>query len=143
MLSRGVGWFYTCTVALKPTVDLTIYTSFVRSSQSTAELTPQTGAISFLSPQVPIAEKQWLISPPPSPPVGWAPIREDPPVYNESLVEALMGLDPRRPRELRRVYSSYILCVRACVVIAAISSHRMLRLKILLGVRAQPIARKG
>ena len=49
---------------------------------------------------VPRLEKQWLISPPPSPPVGWKPILEDPPVVNVELVEALMGLDPRKPREL-------------------------------------------
>lgn len=49
---------------------------------------------------VPALEKQWLISPPPSPPIGWEPVKEDPPVINYNLVEVLMGLDPRACREL-------------------------------------------
>lgn len=58
------------------------------------------GALQMDTLAVPKLEKQWLISPPPSPPVGWKPILEDPPVVNVKLVEALMGLDPRKPREL-------------------------------------------
>eukprot|EP00035_Acanthoeca_spectabilis_P011081 m.195147 g.195147 ORF g.195147 m.195147 type:complete len:285 (-) comp15224_c0_seq3:387-1241(-) len=50
--------------------------------------------------QVPTLEKQWLISPPPSPPPGWKPRVEDPPVINLALVEALQGLDPKAEREL-------------------------------------------
>lgn len=50
--------------------------------------------------QVPVNKKQWLISPPSSPPVGWVQELEDPPVCNPELVEALMGLDPLAQREL-------------------------------------------
>eukprot|EP00039_Didymoeca_costata_P028071 m.19886 g.19886 ORF g.19886 m.19886 type:complete len:239 (-) comp6704_c0_seq2:2038-2754(-) len=50
--------------------------------------------------QVPVNEKQWLISPPPSPPVGWKPIPEDPPCINQDLVDALMGMDPRKPADI-------------------------------------------
>ena len=32
---------------------------------------------------VPDLEKQWLISPPPSPPIGWEPKKEDPPIVNQ------------------------------------------------------------
>eukprot|EP00041_Stephanoeca_diplocostata_P034342 m.1166331 g.1166331 ORF g.1166331 m.1166331 type:complete len:258 (-) comp24505_c0_seq23:1659-2432(-) len=49
---------------------------------------------------VPELEKQWLISPPPSPPIGWEPIKEDPPVVNMELVHALQGMDPTQPHEL-------------------------------------------
>ena len=50
--------------------------------------------------QVPKLEKQWLVSPPPSPPEGWVPRVEDPPIFNADLVEALQGLDPTVKREL-------------------------------------------
>ena len=50
--------------------------------------------------QVPRLEKQWLVSPPPSPPEGWVPRVEEPPIFNADLVEALLGLDPTVEREL-------------------------------------------
>jgi Calcipressin len=46
--------------------------------------------------QVPELEKNWLISPPGSPPVGWQQIREDPPnrtVLPHDLSHALMSLN--------------------------------------------------
>jgi hypothetical protein len=48
-----------------------------------------------VSLQVPELEKNWLISPPGSPPVGWQQIREDPPnatVLPQDLSHALLAL---------------------------------------------------
>eukprot|EP00040_Diaphanoeca_grandis_P032435 m.196534 g.196534 ORF g.196534 m.196534 type:complete len:223 (-) comp32621_c0_seq3:660-1328(-) len=47
---------------------------------------------------VPELEKQWLISPPPSPPVGWVSRKEDPPVVNHALVAAIQDMDTTIPR---------------------------------------------
>ena len=41
---------------------------------------------------VPMQQKQFLISPPPSPPVGWEQAVEDAPVINHALAEALQRL---------------------------------------------------
>eukprot|EP00729_Bicosta_minor_P017697 gene17697-24225_t len=70
------------------------------ASEAVGPVDQEDGALQMDTLAVPKLEKQWLISPPPSPPVGWKPILEDPPVVNVKLVEALMGLDPRKPREL-------------------------------------------
>lgn len=43
--------------------------------------------------EVPALEKNWLISPPGSPPVGWTQIREDPPIKHEELYAALATLE--------------------------------------------------
>eukprot|EP00051_Salpingoeca_urceolata_P016361 m.216687 g.216687 ORF g.216687 m.216687 type:complete len:164 (+) comp18657_c0_seq4:1848-2339(+) len=50
--------------------------------------------------QVPELTRQFLISPPASPPVGWEPCAEDPPVFNQELVDALAGLERFQPYEL-------------------------------------------
>lgn len=39
-------------------------------------------------------EKQFLISPPASPPVGWEPVREEEPVIDARLIAALAALQP-------------------------------------------------
>eukprot|EP00038_Savillea_parva_P011239 m.196172 g.196172 ORF g.196172 m.196172 type:complete len:279 (+) comp19706_c0_seq1:76-912(+) len=68
------------------------------ASDNTLDPAPDRGPMDLL--QVPTLEKQWLISPPPSPPPGWRPRVEDPPVVNMALVEALQGLDPSQEREI-------------------------------------------
>jgi hypothetical protein len=48
---------------------------------------------------VPELERNFLISPPGSPPEGWAPIKEDPPNVTplaDDIMAALMKLQPRR-----------------------------------------------
>jgi hypothetical protein len=46
---------------------------------------------------VPVQKRQFLISPPASPPIGWAPSEEDPPVMSED--HDIDGIsDPRIPR---------------------------------------------
>ncbi|EDQ89931.1 uncharacterized protein MONBRDRAFT_3061, partial [Monosiga brevicollis MX1] len=50
--------------------------------------------------EVPAPTKQFLISPPASPPIGWEPSHEEPPVVNHALVDALMSLEPNTPHVL-------------------------------------------
>ncbi|OBZ75543.1 hypothetical protein A0H81_04860 [Grifola frondosa] len=64
----------------------------------------------FLRP--PVNEKNFLISPPGSPPVGWEPIREDPPNVTplaHDLIAAYASLNfkPSAPAEVR-VWRSYL-----------------------------------
>ena len=47
---------------------------------------------------LPERTKQFLISPPASPPVGWEPISEDPPTVDYNLIAALSQL--RKPGNL-------------------------------------------
>lgn len=67
-------------------------------------LSPQTPDDQFLKP--PPLERNFLISPPGSPPVGWEPIREDPPnsrTLAEDLVTALNRLKCREKHGNREV----------------------------------------
>ena len=48
--------------------------------------------------EVPLLTKQFLISPPASPPVDWEPEHEDPPVVDEEFLCQFSGLNPGMPR---------------------------------------------
>ncbi|CAF1260997.1 unnamed protein product [Rotaria magnacalcarata] len=48
----------------------------------------------------PEPEKLFLISPPPSPPVGWEQKAEDPPVVDLHLIAVIAQLQPNKPHEL-------------------------------------------
>ena len=50
--------------------------------------------------EIPQRTKQFLISPPASPPVGWEPVTEENPCVDYSLVTALASLQLPGEREL-------------------------------------------
>ena len=54
----------------------------------------------------PTPEKQFLISPPASPPVGWEQVREDEPVVNLDLLVAVAELKPGTRHELQPATTS-------------------------------------
>ena len=55
-------------------------------------LSPSTDDGGYL--HVPPIERQWLISPPASPPVGWEHPREDKPIVDLHLLAAMAQLSP-------------------------------------------------
>ena len=50
----------------------------------------------------PAPEKQFLISPPASPPVGWEPVEENKPAFNFDLVSTLVEMAPGQAHELHK-----------------------------------------
>eukprot|EP00096_Caligus_rogercresseyi_P004402 TRINITY_DN18645_c0_g1_i1.p1 TRINITY_DN18645_c0_g1~~TRINITY_DN18645_c0_g1_i1.p1 ORF type:complete len:240 (-),score=79.28 TRINITY_DN18645_c0_g1_i1:482-1201(-) len=62
-------------------------------------LSPRADEDAFLA--VPPLEKQFLISPPSSPPVGWEPSREDRPVVDMDLIAAVAQLGPGENYEIQ------------------------------------------
>ncbi|XP_002131413.2 calcipressin-2-like [Ciona intestinalis] len=54
----------------------------------------------------PKAEKQFLISPPASPPIGWEPIEENKPMFNFDLISAVVELEPGQSHELHKATTS-------------------------------------
>lgn len=50
----------------------------------------------------PAPQKQFLISPPASPPVGWEPVEENKPSFNFDLVSTLIEMTPGQSHELHK-----------------------------------------
>lgn len=63
-------------------------------------LSPCTDEDAYL--HVPPSEKQFLISPPASPPVGWEQPKEDKPVVDYDLLSAMASLSPGETHELHQ-----------------------------------------
>jgi len=76
-------------------MDLQMKVFFARTS-----VTEEATTSSSLVPPAP--EKQFLISPPASPPVGWEPIEENKPAFNFDLVSALVEMAPGQAHELHK-----------------------------------------
>ena len=76
-------------------MDLEMKIFFAQSSMS-EEATTSTSLVP------PAPEKQFLISPPASPPVGWEPIEENKPAFNFDLVSTLVEMAPGQAHELHK-----------------------------------------
>ncbi len=57
---------------------------------------------------VPPVEKQFLISPPCSPPVGWEQPREGQPVVDYELIAAMAQLAPGKQRHRRQLFIALV-----------------------------------
>ena len=75
-------------------LDSTITVYYAQSSSLSEAST------SSLMPPTP--QKQYLISPPASPPVGWEPVEENKPAFNFDLVSTLIEMAPGQSHELHK-----------------------------------------
>lgn len=88
--------------------------------------------ISARNLQLPPLTKQWLISPPASPPAGWEPRAEGEPIINHDLLMALANLTPGESRELHPPTESQPAIVVHTAIIADgidVSKQKILQTK--------------